>query len=148
MILFPCLKCGKMLKAPIGTEGRAAKCQCGASVTVPAATPEDESPPLAFHAVPIPSEPRSIVRATGRDDEYDDDDDDDGPQKRRRRHGVFSCPFCGSDARPVDCEEISGAGWAVMVAMLILCFPLFFIGLFIKDRYRVCGECGTRLGRV
>lgn len=35
MISFPCPKCGVILKAPEGTEGRQAKCKCGESVQVP-----------------------------------------------------------------------------------------------------------------
>jgi hypothetical protein len=34
----------------------------------------------------------------------------------------------------------------VLVAMLFFCPPLFFIGLFIKEEFRVCSQCGIRLG--
>jgi hypothetical protein len=30
--------------------------------------------------------------------------------------------------------------------MLLFCLPLFWVGLLVKDYYRVCSECGTRLG--
>jgi hypothetical protein len=43
-------------------------------------------------------------------------------------------------------SKISTGGWIVFVAMLFLCFPLFWVGLLIKDEYKVCCECGTRLG--
>jgi hypothetical protein len=33
----------------------------------------------------------------------------------------------------------------VFAVMITFCFPLFFIGLLMKERYRVCGDCGRRL---
>ena len=78
--------------------------------------------------------------ARDRDDEENDDDDRSG------RRGRFRCPFCGSRDLPVTKSQISGAGWVVFVVMLLFCFPLFWIGLLIKEDYRVCHECGSKLG--
>lgn len=151
MIKFKCPKCEKLLKAPHGTEGRAATCRCGAAVIVPNITPA-ESNPFAFEAKSMepPSGPNSNARQITRidrhyDDERNDDRDDDRPRKKFRR-GQFSCPYCATDRPPRMREEISGIGWGVMVAMLFICFPLFFIGLLIKNRYRECAECGVRIG--
>lgn len=88
-----------------------------------------------------------------RDRDDDDDDDDDRPSRRRsnrddddrpaRRRG---CPFCGYDGAPRTQSNISGAGWAVFVILLLFFFPLCWIGLLMKDTYRVCGDCGAKLG--
>jgi hypothetical protein len=64
---------------------------------------------------------------------------------RQRRRG-FRCPNCRSDEPPLIRKDISAAGWAVFVVMLLFCFPLFFIGLLMQEEYRVCRDCGVRLG--
>jgi len=33
----------------------------------------------------------------------------------------------------------------VFVVMLLFCWPLFFIGLLMKEEYQVCSDCGARL---
>ena len=53
----------------------------------------------------------------------------------------FRCPHCQSTAPPVVSKRISTAGWVVFFALLIICFPLCFIGLFIKEEYRMCSWC-------
>ncbi|HEY9282634.1 MAG TPA: LITAF-like zinc ribbon domain-containing protein [Pyrinomonadaceae bacterium] len=57
----------------------------------------------------------------------------------------FRCPYCGTDAPPIVARRISTGGWIVFAAMLIVCFPLFFIGLLIKEEYRQCGFCRASL---
>ena len=75
----------------------------------------------------------------GRNDEYDD-------RPVRRRRG-FECPYCGTDELPVVKSQISTGGWIVFAVMLVTCFPLFWIGLLIKEDYRECYDCGVQLGR-
>jgi len=58
----------------------------------------------------------------------------------------FRCPYCQSSAPPEIKRRISTAGWVVFVVLLIACFPLSIIGLFIKEDYRVCSSCGIKLG--
>ena len=53
----------------------------------------------------------------------------------------FHCPHCQSTAPPVIAKRIGVAGWVVFFALLIFCFPLCFIGLFIKEEYRMCSWC-------
>jgi hypothetical protein len=53
----------------------------------------------------------------------------------------FRCPHCQSTAPPVIAKRIGAAGWIVFFALLIFCFPLCFIGLFIKEEYRMCSWC-------
>jgi hypothetical protein len=58
----------------------------------------------------------------------------------------FRCPFCRSSYPPEVKRKISTAGWVTFVVLLVLCFPLCVIGLFIKEDYRVCSSCGIKLG--
>ncbi|HEV2799377.1 MAG TPA: LITAF-like zinc ribbon domain-containing protein [Pyrinomonadaceae bacterium] len=53
----------------------------------------------------------------------------------------FRCPHCQSTAPPIVAKRIGTAGWVVFFALLIACFPLCFIGLFIKEEYRMCSWC-------
>jgi hypothetical protein len=53
----------------------------------------------------------------------------------------FRCPHCQSTAPPIVAKRIGTAGWVVFFALLIMCFPLCFIGLFIKEEYRMCSWC-------
>jgi hypothetical protein len=76
----------------------------------------------------------------------DDEDEDDRDYRPRRRTRGFSCPFCGSTGAPITKSRISSAGWVVFVVLLLFCFPLFWIGLLMKEQYRECYECGSRLG--
>jgi ribosomal protein L24E len=57
----------------------------------------------------------------------------------------FRCPFCGTDAPPVVGQRISTAGWIVFAVMILFCFPLFFIGLLMKEEYRQCSFCRASL---
>jgi DNA-directed RNA polymerase subunit RPC12/RpoP len=57
----------------------------------------------------------------------------------------YRCPYCGSTQRPHTLQKVSTGGWIVFAVMLLVCFPLFFIGLLMKDTYQVCGQCGVRL---
>jgi hypothetical protein len=75
--------------------------------------------------------------------EYDDDDVP-RPQPRRPR---FQCPFCGTRSFPVVERRISTAGWVMFIILLVLlCLPLCWLGLLMKDEYRVCSACGMKLG--
>jgi hypothetical protein len=57
----------------------------------------------------------------------------------------FNCPYCRTTIPPVSRERVSQTGWIVLVILLITCFPLFWIGLLIKEPYRVCSQCGNTL---
>jgi lipopolysaccharide-induced tumor necrosis factor-alpha factor len=58
----------------------------------------------------------------------------------------FRCPRCGTTAPPQIKSKVSDNGWIVFVVMLIFCFPLFWIGLLMREESRVCSMCMTRLG--
>ena len=57
----------------------------------------------------------------------------------------FRCPFCQSNLAPKRKRKISTAGWVTFSLLLVFCFPLCIIGLFIKDEYHVCRDCGVKL---
>lgn len=59
---------------------------------------------------------------------------------------IVGCPHCHSPYPPVLMQKISSAGWIVFVIMLVMCVPLCWIGLLIKEDYRVCATCGLYLG--
>jgi hypothetical protein len=67
---------------------------------------------------------------------------------RRRRSGAvgFICPYCHTDEIPTTREEYGATTWIVFVILLLFCFPLCVIALFITQSYRVCSQCGMRLG--
>jgi predicted RNA-binding Zn-ribbon protein involved in translation (DUF1610 family) len=60
-----------------------------------------------------------------------------------RRH--FQCPKCGSVNLPEVRNRISAGGWVVFAVMIVVCFPLFWIGLLMKEDYRSCVDCGYKL---
>ena len=57
----------------------------------------------------------------------------------------FRCPHCQTTQPPVVARRIGTAGWIVFFALLVFCFPLCFIGLFIKEEYRQCSWCRAAL---
>lgn len=64
----------------------------------------------------------------------------------RPRGAGFQCPYCGTTALPYRSGAISAAGWTVFALMILIFFPLCWIGLLIKEEYRRCAACGMRLG--
>lgn len=57
----------------------------------------------------------------------------------------FRCPYCQTTAPPKVGRRIGTAGWIVFAALLVVCFPLCFIGLFIKEEYPQCSWCRAAL---
>ncbi len=58
----------------------------------------------------------------------------------------FECPFCHTHAAPFRKSQVSTAGWVTLIALLIMCLPLFWIGLLMKEEVPVCRSCGIKLG--
>lgn len=58
----------------------------------------------------------------------------------------FRCPYCGSETQPDVKSKISTEGLIVLVVLLVVCMPLFWIGLLLKEDYRICSDCGIKLG--
>jgi DNA-directed RNA polymerase subunit RPC12/RpoP len=91
-----------------------------------------------------PSGPPARQPQRGDDDE--DDEEDDRPTRRRRLSRGFRCPYCNSDAPPYMKSKTSTTGWVVFCVLLLGCFPLSVIGLFITESHRECSDCGVRIG--
>ncbi len=53
----------------------------------------------------------------------------------------YVCPFCKSPYPPMVVEKISVGGWIVFVLLFLVCFPLCWIGLLMKERNSVCVTC-------
>ncbi|HEX8748398.1 MAG TPA: LITAF-like zinc ribbon domain-containing protein [Pyrinomonadaceae bacterium] len=58
----------------------------------------------------------------------------------------YRCPYCKSTAPPFTIEKISDGGWITFAMMMLFCFPLFWIGLLMKESQQFCSACRTRLG--
>jgi lipopolysaccharide-induced tumor necrosis factor-alpha factor len=59
--------------------------------------------------------------------------------------GQYRCPYCGTNSPPFIISKISSGGWVVFALMLLFCFPLFWIGLLMKDHHQICAQCHVRL---
>lgn len=59
--------------------------------------------------------------------------------------GNYRCPNCMSQNLPRIERRISTAGWITFAVLLVGFFPLFWIGLLIKEDVQVCPSCETRL---
>lgn len=73
-------------------------------------------------------------RRRRQDDDYDDDDD-----------VGWRCPYCHSDEGKRTRTRISTAGVITIIALLLICFPIFWIGLLMTESHDYCRDCGTRL---
>jgi len=127
-----CPSCGFEGEAPEGTEGQTVLC------------------PDCRYNIPVPG--GNGKKSNG----YRlDDNDDDRPRRSRRsrrrrrsefRYGIGSvCRRCGSDAPPIYRSEISVGGWILFVVLLFVFCPISFLGLLMRDEYRVCSDCGVRI---
>ena len=65
-------------------------------------------------------------------------------QQQNMAHG-YLCPRCSSQLFPRFERKISTAGWIVFAVLLVTFFPLFWIGLLIKEDVRVCPVCNLRI---
>ncbi len=59
--------------------------------------------------------------------------------------GQFECPYCHTRSLPYARSQISTAGWVIFAVLLVIFFPLCFIGLLITESYYACSRCGARL---
>jgi DNA-directed RNA polymerase subunit M/transcription elongation factor TFIIS len=58
----------------------------------------------------------------------------------------FCCPYCQTKRPPTWKSEVSQVGWIVFAILLITTCVFCFVGLFIRDKYRICSQCKIRLG--
>ena len=60
--------------------------------------------------------------------------------------GPYHCPRCMTQMLPRLERRISTAGWITFAVLLVFFFPLFWIGLLIKEDVRVCPNCMSKVG--
>ncbi|MCY7347409.1 MAG: LITAF-like zinc ribbon domain-containing protein [Pyrinomonadaceae bacterium] len=58
----------------------------------------------------------------------------------------YRCPRCANQIMPQIVKRISTAGWIVFALLMVMFFPLFWIGLLIKEEVRICPVCNFKLG--
>ena len=66
-----------------------------------------------------------------------------------QQHAMYQawrCPRCMSAFAPRVERRITTAGWITFGVLLVFFFPLFWIGLLIKEDVRICPTCLTRVG--
>lgn len=64
----------------------------------------------------------------------------------QQNYPMWRCPYCQGTAGLRWESKISNVGWAmVIILFLVLCWPLFWIGFFIKEQHSYCNTCNTQL---
>jgi predicted RNA-binding Zn-ribbon protein involved in translation (DUF1610 family) len=58
---------------------------------------------------------------------------------------LFRCPNCMTEMMPRLERKISTTGWIVFAVLLVTVFPLFWIGLLIKEDVPFCQTCNAKL---
>lgn len=58
---------------------------------------------------------------------------------------AYRCPRCASQTIPRYERKVSTAGWIVFAVLLVVFFPLFWVGLLIKEPVPFCPVCNLRL---
>jgi|HubBroStandDraft_1064217.scaffolds.fasta_scaffold260963_1 hypothetical protein len=53
----------------------------------------------------------------------------------------FCCRSCGYSGHAMVTQKVSAGGWVVFVLLLLFCFPLFWIGLLMKENRSQCPSC-------
>jgi DNA-directed RNA polymerase subunit RPC12/RpoP len=66
------------------------------------------------------------------------------PRRKSPRRDI-ECTRCGSTERPYATTHITEAGWITFAILLVLFFPLCWIGLLITETRWKCADCGARL---
>jgi RNA polymerase subunit RPABC4/transcription elongation factor Spt4 len=57
----------------------------------------------------------------------------------------FRCPHCMSQYLPRVERRISTGGWITFAVLLVAFFPLFWIGLLIKEDVKICQSCNNKV---
>lgn len=152
----PCQNCGKLNAA------ESHFCRfCGTRMTAPqqviAQNPYDQPQPQPYgwktDEFSTQSESRK-TNATGHIHSQTSQFDAQSPQYRpaplayqqpQQFAQPFRCPHCSSQMVPRIERRISTAGWVTFAVLLVVFFPLFWIGLLIKEDVPVCLACNSKL---
>ena len=136
---YSCPSCRSPLESLESQAGRKVACPtCGQRMQVP-------WPAKNKTLVPELDEAEPVRRGRG----YEDDEDYRRPARRpHRRERDCECPNCGTVDDAYERKEIAPEGWVVLVVLLVTFFPLFFLGLLMKQNYLVCRECGYKIRKL
>lgn len=163
-----CPTCGSTLEVDDSSAGKNVFCpSCAAELIIPESagapapveTAEPPAPPLLVSRVSTRSSQTSKI-LSARVEPDDEDEEEDRPSRRRSRRTKrddddyggrrsrrgFRCPYCDSERFPITESQISQGGWIMFAVMLVTCWPLFFIGLLMKEDIRKCADCGLKIG--
>lgn len=152
----PCQNCGKL------NSGETKFCRfCGTKFVFQQPVlenPYDYSPPRPYawktDEFQAQNEPRQTVpidRVQPLGDQYNQPDRNYAPaplayrQQPQPLSTAFGCSQCGSRYIPRLERRISTAGWITFAVLLVFFFPLFWIGLLIKEDVHVCQVCNSRV---
>ena len=132
IVVVRCSACQTTLQVPSTHSGETWPCiKCGQNLTIP--YPQKPSPLTVASPPPVRHEDRR------------DDRQGPGPADYGRQGPGLVCPFCKSSNVIVE-QKMSQNGLIVLIAMLFLCFPFFWIGLLMKEPKRKCLQCGMAIG--
>jgi DNA-directed RNA polymerase subunit M/transcription elongation factor TFIIS len=136
MIRYTCPSCKTLLVSPDHKVGTKVACPtCDERLRVP--MPDGET--------------ASSSRGRKEADHYPmlrEVEEEEEPKPRRsgrRRKRRFRCHRCHSTDPPIEKTEISQTGWILFIVLLLVFWPLCFIGLLQKETYLACGDCGARV---
>jgi hypothetical protein len=59
---------------------------------------------------------------------------------------AWACPFCRCQGQAIPAQKISTGSWVVFALLLLFRFPLFWIGLLMKETVVQCPQCFKRAG--
>lgn len=51
------------------------------------------------------------------------------------------CPYCHQEMFPIFSSKISVGGWIIFALLLVVFFPLCWIGLLIQEKIKYCPNC-------
>ena len=121
---------------------------CGTKFLVPQQTPQQQ--PYGYQAPPRPYAWKTDEFQTQTDARRTASNPPYGAQPLANRDprymsGSYRCPNCMSQFLPNIERRISTTGWVVFAVLRVVFFPLFWIGLLIKEDVQVCPTCKIRL---
>jgi RNA polymerase subunit RPABC4/transcription elongation factor Spt4 len=154
-MMNPCQNCGKLNAAASNF------CRfCGTKFGYPAPVannPYDFSPPPRPYAwktdeFQTQSEARktaAVDRGTGNDQfKTFDNNYQAAPLAYHQPNHLgqpYRCPHCMNQFAPRIERRISSAGWITFAVLLVFFFPLFWIGLLIKEDVAICPSCNSKV---
>jgi hypothetical protein len=127
-----CPRCSGSFSAPAELHGTTQACPWCQMAVVIDATPEPVPPPIAPPVPPPVASPATpLVIQT----------------YQTQPQVSFRCPFCGCQQWPVVVSVVSIHGWIAFAILLLVFFPLCWVGLFFTTTRRRCRVCGIWLDR-